>query len=405
MLKLQVKRICLSSFILCFGLFVAASTIRNGLFRNVLLQRFSPVLFLGVLLIIIACCRSSKERVQNSHDTKYLVAVLFTALATIALTVSSGGLGEKLSLILSLFAPIPLLCFRLQKKSDLDDVFNIWLRFSRWSVIIIVFMNILDVVSGYAISSFFANYTGISSYFRQLRQHRCISYMGHPLFTCEILLTHYLLSNVFYSSKGEKTPLIDFFAPLAGIAFARGRVAFLLIIIVFVVSNFERKRAGRIVLGMIILVTLYEIGLFDAVLQRFTNYSFRDDVRNEAIFSLLSINQLRFYWLKGQSMATILDASILATALEYPILRWAYCFGILVSVLLSVICFVWPILKCVRAKNKMVLFVLLALIADVNSYSSLGDAGMKQVPFYVAVFLLLNAAELWREPLKKQKES
>ena len=89
-------------------------------------------------------------------------------------------------------------------------------------------------------------------------------------------------------------------------------------------------------------------------------------------------------------------AEKMIAALEYPLLRWAYLFGIWFSALLGLILFFIPMVKAFQSKNKMIIIVLLILILDVNSYNGITTQSDDMLLYCVAVFLLLNLSYILR---------
>lgn len=386
--------------IIFIGLLITGTTLRTGFYSNVFLQRYSPLLYIGLILLIF-----SKSKENDLFKRKFSISNVLASIFIIIIAVFEVILNEtlisKLSLLISLIIPIVIIAYQFTSKDEFKRFFNIFYKFLRFSCCIIVIVGLLDVIFNYSITLSIANYTSIGSYFRILKQHRIVSYMGHPLFTSEILLSFYIFSHYYSLINSSKEKLYPFIISAIGILLCQSRTATILLLVAFLTFNFNVKKIRYLVLAIIIGLIAYYFGLFDAVLERFTLFN-RGDIRNTSLNSLIASGKLNFYLFHGQNMNFITDATSMAAALEYPILRWAYSFGIIISGLLVIYVFIIPLVKIYRDKNYVLLISTLLLILDVNTYSGLGDIGMKQIFLYIILCTLINLSKYLRMEKKDE---
>lgn len=404
-MNIKPTKLKLYAYIAFSGLFITGSTLRNGVYSNSLLQQNSPLLVIGLVMI---CLVKTKERNLYTQKFDKIGILLYTSLIFVSCSffVIMGSFRSKLMSFISIILPSIVVLYRFQNKEQFYKVFEIWMKLLKLCVTLIVITGVIDILTNYSITHFFAEFTGIASYSRIARQNRCVSYMGHPLYTAEICLSYYLFVHLRAEMTGEKESIIDFTMALLGAALAQGRTAVILLVVAYLLFNLKWRRLQYIVLGIALLWIGYELHIFDSIIQRFTSAISNGDIsagRNSSLFELITSGSLKLFWFTGQEIYYDGRVTLLGMALEYPILGWAYNYGIFIAIILLTLVFIYPLLIVAFRKQKDLLIALIFIILDVNSYSGIANNGYKPLHFYIMVCLILNISNIFYKRCSKSK--
>lgn len=401
----KLTKLELYAYIAFGGLFITGSTLRNGIYSNLLLKQHSPLLLIGLLML---CLVRTKERDLSIQKFDRVGSLLYVLLifSACSIFVIMGYFREKVMSFISVILPSIIVLYRFQNRQQFYKVFEIWMKLLKFCIILIVITGIIDILTSYSITHFFAEFTGISSYSRIASQDRCVSYMGHPLYTGEICLSYYLFSHMRAKMTGEKESIIDFTMALLGAVLAQGRTAVILLSVAYLIFNLKWKRLRYIVFGIILLWIGYKLHIFDSIIQRFIIAINNGDIsagRNSSLFELIRSGSLELFWFRGHEIYYDGSVTLLGMALEYPIVAWAYNYGIFITIILMMLVFIYPILIVSIRKQKDVLIALLFIILNVNSYSGISNNGYKPLHFYIMVCLLLNISKIFYKRNSKSK--
>lgn len=381
---------------ICFlGLFITASVLRYSIFRSNVLRTYSPLLFIGVILIFITDkkndCKFGKDRWGDGDLFCYFV-LLLTSLGVVIYTHSWS---KNFALLLSVIFPSIVVLYRFRSEENYRDIFSMFMCFLNVSVYLMLITGFLDVCLGFKVSYWIAHTTGIDSLIKQASFKRCVTYMGHPLYATEIYLSYYIFKHIECKINNRKENIACFIISLLGVALTQSKTGIVLLAASFLVLNIKNIRYMGIVL--LLIGVCYLLGIFDSVIDRFMLGIQTGDItsaRNTVLFRLLSSGQLQFGWFKMQSLADFSASSKVEVALEYSVLRWAFRFGLLITIPLVLIAYLLPIIKLVKKKSWDLLVCLMVIIIDVNSYAGIGDAGNKALHYYIMAALIINAANI-----------
>ncbi len=394
--KYVVTLLWLSAFLCFFGLFFESTVLKNGVINNNILRTYSILPYIGILLIAIADNAGPRDLYKKKYDdVGVLLYFLLLLISVIALTYM-GAWDNKFGYFISIILPSIIIVYRFRQKKNFEDVFDLFVNFLAVACCLMLFTEILDIFTNMSISKWIANFSGIESLIKQSTNYaRCVTYLGHPLTSAELLLFFYLFYHISCKLKQRHESFIPAIMALLGIALTQSRTALVLFLVCFLIFNFNNKRIRYIIIILLFIAVAYAFGIFDLVIARFTNGITSGDIssgRNTTLINLISTGQLRFYLLRAQTIMETGAQSRFAVALEYPILRWAFNFGVLIAIPLVLIAFIYPFIIVVRRGNKDIIISLIAIMLEVNSYSGIGDTGIRAFTYYVACVLIINAA-------------
>lgn len=384
------------AFIICFcGVFFAETVFRKKIYGDLSISLLSPITYLGIFFIWIKCIDNQNyglgSRLERSLTyLLYILLISFFLYMCIRRHETVRQLGQLLTIIL----PAVITCFTFKDKKTFETALFFYIRFLKIAVIVMVFCGIIDLLTDFYISSYIANSVNSAALIKQAGFKRCVSYLGHPLFSAEIFLSYYLLTSIESEYENKKRKNSPFILALLGISLTQSKIASVVLLICFVTFNLKNKRTRYIGLGLLIISIGYALGLFDSLIDRFIVGIKAGDMtsaRNTILLRLLETQQLRFYYFDMQYISDANSRLKIHVALEYPILRWAFKMGIVCSVLLAIIVFIIPIIKSLKSKNKVIIVSVIAIIIDVSTYSGLGDVGNKPTYYYIIIMMMINA--------------
>ena len=387
--KFVIPTTVVSSFLFFFGYFITGCTLRSGIYNNRFLEIFPPLVIIGVIMIVFSYNKKKGALSNRKFDYKQFSLFIILLFISILSFVVYKNFQTKILSMFTIIVPSIIMCYRFKSTDEFETLLKMLADFLKIAICIILVGDIIDILTNYSFSQFIANFTNISSYYVQAKYHRSVSFFGHPLFTAEIILIYYIVKNLYNNSNAKKNKIIPFILALFCMIMTKSRVGFILLIVSFLVFNHNMKQAKYIFLGLLFLFLGYEFGLFDTIITRFSTFG-RADIRNTKLMEVLSNGTLRFYLFNGQNLADIGYSTPLAVALEYPLLRWAYNFGIINAILLSLLYFIYPLFLLIVRKQKTLILSLFIIILDVNSFSALGDTGLKPLLYIIFVCFIMN---------------
>lgn len=305
--------------------------------------------------------------------TVSLVKLILVAACGVLLHVA----GAPISVYIAEWAPL-LILLVVVPETIFPSLFKGFLKSINFSVAVIAACAALDLVTGYAVSRTIGSFYGTEGLEWLTSSSRLISYMGHSLLTAEIALAYFAL-NIFASKAMDLdnnqilvTLIAVFIVVLTG---SRSAAVVLLSMILISFSSTENIRyIVVIVFGMLLL---YAFGIFDTLIDRVAMGIAAGDItssRNTKLDEMTRAGIIRYDWFQGHPFETGYTSYVRASlviALEYPLLRFAFMYGIAFSALLGIVLFILPVIYVFR-KTGVVSALLLALyFFHVNTYSSI----------------------------------
>ena len=303
--------------------------------------------------------------------------------------INNEGLNTIIRNICISILPISLLLVEINK----DYVENIFIAVTRtlnFFTVIIFSIGILDYLFNVGIMRYVAE-----SFARTLLPwigYRYTSYMGHPLFTKEIFIYFFFFNNISnkYLNKKLMNKYIVLFLSLIGVLIT-GSKAGVILILVSIIFDFNKKsKYINIILSLTIITMVYYMGFFDMTISRLKNNTLTSG-RTEAsdIINELEIVKTKIFIGYGENVQSFIEEKVgttIATAsMEYPIRIWTLKYGILCTILIVSIIFIYPVLYLLRRKSYYLCFVFLIKTTEINMYN-----GLVYKPDNMALFMIFT---------------
>lgn len=304
---------------------------------------------------------------------------------------------ERDNMVEYLYATLCPLFFLYISISDEDTVRYVGIFTRALTIVctVIVLCGVIDMVTGFTVSRFIAEYTQTASLLGMLKEGRMVSYMGHPLQTVELMLLCFLFNTLHSFYLKEKTSIVYVIyyslISAAGIGMSGGKSGLVLLAVSFVVLYANKTGFKYILFILVAGVAAWRLGLLDTAINRLVTGITTGNLttgRFKALSKLWNSGELTFEFFRGHAGETM--STDMISALEFPPLRWAYQFGIWFSIAVSGYLFLPPLIKAIKAKNIPILAAMLILMLDVNTYNGLTTLSDLLLLYCVAVFLLLN---------------
>lgn len=397
MVKIRFNRFQLSVFFLCVGVFVLPSSLRGAISD-------SPYMEINFIALAALCCiylnNIKKPACISAIETnkwleKWCVLSLILLLITfVILTVKRKDYESCLAYFVMLIFPALFSNFEFKDSAIFKGLVKVWMIFLHGSAIFMLVCSLGDILFENYVSLFFTNLYQITSLFNSVQAGRMVSYMGHPLLSCELFLiyyaTYYLYTTKYLQKREKIYPVL---ISLLGIALTGSKAGIVLILAAVILFHANWQGQKIVPFALLGILLLYGLGLFDLVIERLRIGFQSGDItttRNTALTALLSRGELTFDWFSGQNIDYSWE---MVAALEYPVLRWAYQFGIAVALSLTFVVFVNPVLKLLQYKvKKEWLFGIGIVAVFVNTYNGLALQRDHMLIYCVTVIFLVNMA-------------
>ena len=383
---------------LCIGLFMIPSVMRTAILN----YSFMEINFIGWPAIFFMYLNSRKQDNyilyrQGAKTFEYcnfiLIAILFIGFGIV--TINRRDYAACALYIVTILLPTFVINYEWKRGAIFRKCLDVWVNALRICCYIMFFCGVIDKLTGNYISFYFANLYNVESLLVNAESGRMVSYLGHALFSCEIFLIYYV-TQYLYNTRllKKKENVFDIFISVIGVALTASKSGIVLLLGIIIVLHANWKSRRLIPIVLLGIITIYYFGLFDVVIDRLTIGLKMGDLssaRNTALARLLANGRLSFRMFTGQNIDYGWE---MTAALEYPILRWAYQFGIFVAVVLSLIVFVLPLIRLLIMKvDKAFIFGSLVIMVYVNTYNGIALQRDHMLIYCLTVFFVVNMAK------------
>lgn len=376
--------------IMCIGLLFFPSILRTRIWDNAVTD--INMLAMGALLIL--------QKKACVHKYNRGTFAFFSILLWVSFLLLSMYRRDYLTCALvaaTILLPTYFINIRFRDDKVIECTY-VWVRTLKICTVIMVSCGLIDYASNHAVSKFFADFYNVISLQRLSAARRMVSYMGHALLSGEVFLITYVTVYLYrFVLKEKQDSLTWFIICFAGCVMTGSKACVVLIVIAFMLFHLSWKKQKYIIIALFALLLVYATGIMDTFLSRFLLSVETNNLttnRMSALKSLFEAGELNFSWFKGKNIDY---GWKMVAALEFPILRWAYQFGIMVSLCLTIIAFVMPVFSMIKLKvPKEFLYGILVIIADVNMYNGLALTRDNMLIYCVSVIFVMNMALLCR---------
>ena len=385
---IKLNKTVVFSFLISVGLLLFNATLRAKISPLVIMAFNIPV-YLGFLFFL-----PNSTGIKHMSK-KFLTKGVFTwlALLTIMLISMIGSGSIRLNFIIAVAVPVVLGFVELKKSYDIVPIFAIWLKILNFVLLLVALGGVFDLISGYSVTNFFTEFykTEAILQMRIDEPERIISVLGHPLVASEIGLIGCICNYIdTIALKTSNYQVLGFAVSLVVIALSGSKIAFFLALIIMLMLSRGNHKIRNTLLLVIIAYGIYSLGLFDVVIERFVEGVRSGDLstgRNVRLEQLYSAKALEFNFFSGHEQEL---SEHFVIALEYPILRLSYRYGIFYTICLCAAIFLRPLIIIFRRKQFYLFLVLLFLIIDVNTFSSITATGDGMLLYSVMIFFFMN---------------
>lgn len=323
-----------------------------------------------------------------SRSVSVVRFVLFAGLVFLAFST-----GMSISYLISCLFPLVLLLIVIPE-TIFPSFFEGFMRVLNVVMVIIVACAACDVVSGSAVSKTITAFYGSASLVSMSSSGRLVSIMGHSLLTAEVALLYFALSHIANRAMGIRVnqvlvPLIT--AAVVLLTGSRSAMVCLLCMFILAYSNADNiKYCIVIIFG---LFAFYLAGLFDTMIDRIMIGIKTGDMtssRNIQLDQLIAAGIIRYEWFAGHEFDY--SNGLLVIALEYPLLRFAFSYGIAFAVLLGIYLFLLPLMQTFRSLGAVPCGLLALYFVHVNTYSSICSTQDGMLQCVIVAWLFIGAA-------------
>ncbi len=394
-MKITLSKNQRDAFIISIGFLFFPSYMRSTFLPHNIAW-FNFVAVIGLFLLM-----SHKNTCSFSIKKRWLILIylLLTVLYAVSYMKYRADLFYAMSLYVSWIVPLFLIFMEISKDKFLA-IFKTWLKVLNFMVYFITICFIADRFLGIEFSEFFrvlygGTDSGISAMSANMLGNRLVSYLGHPLFTTEMVLIFYVCNYIYDKLFiNRRLPIIYILVSFFDIALVGSKAGIVIIASIALLHNFQNKRFRYMFILAFIGALMYSIGVFDTVIQRFIQGIQSGDLtssRSSAWVKLFetgiySINMWTGQWTVDSTQTTLVAAT------EYPFIRWSFLIGSVFSGVLSTVLFVFPIFKLLKLKQFKILIGMIAIILDVNTFNTISTQKDALLLYCWFVFLVLGAA-------------
>lgn len=371
---------------IALGLFVAPYLLRHKLIPgSEAVWALNPVVLLTVAWLLLYMLG---HKYAMSRSFGVVRSVLFAGLVLLAFST-----GMSPSFLIACLLPLVLL-FVVVPETIFPAFFKGFMRVLNAVMLLIAACAACDVASGFSVTKAITNFYGLDSLISMSSSGRLVSIMGHSLLTAEVALLYFALNQIASRFMGAKINQILVTLVAAAVVLltgSRSAMVCLLCMIILAYSNAENiKYCIVIIVG---LLAFYLAGLFDTVIDRIMIGIKSGDMtssRNVQLDQLVAAGVIRYDWFTGHEFDY--SNNLLIIALEYPLLRFAFSYGIAFSVLLAIYLFVLPLVQTLRGLGIVPFGLLALLFVHVNTYSSICSTQDGMLQCVIVAWLFVGVA-------------
>lgn len=387
---LRIDKTVIFGALIGVGLLLFNATTRTTISQSIIMTFNIPV-YIAFLFFL------PKSMGMGKISKKFLKKIfIWLALALIMLISMAHSDAIKPAFIISISVPIIIGLVELRDSNDAVGVFSVWLKILNIVLFLVVAGGVIDLFSGYFVTEFFTNFyhTEAILQMRIDEPNRIITVLGHPLISSEIGLIGCIcnyIDAVFF--KTAKHQIFKFIISMIVIALCGSKVAFILALFLLILFNIGNRKIRNIILVFTLIYIFYSLGMFDVVIDRFVRGIQSGDLttgRNVRLLELYSVGALDFKFFSGHGQEL---SEYFIIALEYPLLRLSYRYGIFYTICLFGVIFIYPLITILKRKQMLLFWGLLCLIIDVNTFSGLAATGDGMLLYNVVLFLFMNISQ------------
>lgn len=391
-------KLLIGLFILCF---IYSNTIRVMLKVNTNIDvRFSiitSILFIGIFLV------NSKKINFINLNIFFLIGILQICSAIYFKT----SITSIYAFVNTIWIPLILMTIKV-KKEIMIKLFEKFVNLYNILIIILTITIIIDYITSGSIQLFMAKFLDGTTYQRVIvfeqnsGIYRAHTLLGHALTTAYYYLI-FLGINMSYLSYFKKNSNIKknnvILISIVGLFLSNSKFALMLSTILFFlnIKNSKHKLiyvCGIIFIGAILINTDY---FHENIIARFNQAIELGDITNGRLTALNTFlesnNKFNFILGHGMWSSDNLLEYLGTNNFEMPILMFAYDYGILSTVLIIYIIYIYPNIVFIKNKSYYMAIVFNILFLFGNSYNGFAVGLTTFQMFSIITFILINISK------------
>lgn len=371
---------------IALGLFATPYLLRHRLIPgSEAVWALNPLVLLTVAWLLLYMLGHKYSMSRSVSAARF---VLFAALVFLAFST-----GMSASFLISCLLPLVLLLIVIPE-TIFPSFFEGFMKVLNIVMVIIAACAACDVVSGSAVSKMITAFYGSDSLVSMSSSGRLVSIMGHSLLTAEVALLYFALNQIASRAMGIKVNQVSVTLIAAAVVLltgSRSAMVCLLCMVILAYSNVDNiKYCIVIIIG---LLAFYLAGLFDTMIDRIMIGIKTGDMtssRNVQLDQLVAAGTIRYDWFTGHEFDY--SNGLLVIALEYPLLRFAFSYGIAFAVLLAIYLLLLPLLQTLRRLGIVPCGLLALYFVHVNTYSSICSTQDGMLQCVIVAWLFIGVA-------------
>lgn len=375
-----------AGILIALGLFATPYLFRHKLIPgSEAVWAVNPVVLLTVAWLLLYML-GHKYRI--SRRVSVIGVVLLAAVAITALST-----GMTISFVIACLLPLVLLLI-VVPETIFPSLFQGFLKVLNVAMLVIAACAVCDLVSGFAVSKAIGSFYGSESLVSMNSSGRLVSIMGHSLLTAEVSLIYFALNQMADKAMGLKVNQILITLVAAGVVLLTGSRSAMVSLICMIILAYSNPNNIKYCIVVILgLFAFYLAGMFDTMIDRIQMGIQSGDMtssRNTKLDELIAAGVIRYEWFSGHDFNYANTSLIIA--LEYPLLRFSFSYGIAFTVLLAVYLFVLPAIRTFAQLGIVPCGLLILYLAHVNTYSSICTTQDGMLQCVVVVWLFVGLA-------------
>lgn len=387
-----MKRICIknisyfSIILLLVSLIITPYYVR-GIFLPEKIKSLNILAYLSIIMLFI----------YNFKKYKKKMLMIIAIISLIFIYSQSSANKEILATIktyLGIIVPLFLIGINLNKET-FTITFTRFIKIYNLFIMILVFIGIIDHFMGNVFAkgfSYIFNDSGYLLWAMDPTRNRYLSYMGHPLYNTELFLIFFVLNNL-YNKYFEK--IIPYFVisliSIVGIGLTGSKTGLVLIVIGIILLSIKNKKAFITQIPIMILGAGF--GVFSTTITRLSTETLTTG-RSKYWVKVMQYNMFPIKFFSGYGSGFTFDYNKImagaSAAFEYPIRLFSLEYGILFTIMLYIVLFIYPIIILIRRKHFGILIGFMVVFIDVNTFNGIGLAQDHMFTFCLFELIIIN---------------
>lgn len=368
--------------------------------KNILGDLGAPnIVFIGLMIVYMFI------NLKKINMRRVILIILIIIYIFIIDKIGSNNNMESIfkSISINIF-PIFVLTIRMPK-NEFKGSFYKFLKVFNIFTFIIFFIGLLDPLLdfkimkniSYSLEPSLIEWINVNS---KLIGYRYTSYMGHALFTKEIFIYFYFLNIIFEKTFGKRilNENITKIIAVIGILLTGSKFGTILIIISIFITDLISNKLKSLIISIIILVVGYILGFFKTIFIRLNNTSFTSGRYESLVYiNRFNIIKTRLFTGYGEYIDRIIllvsTPEVATASLEFPIVILILKYGVLCTLMIGYIIFLYPLITFFRRRQLYLIFIFFIKLIDVNSYNGLILKPDNMILFVLFVSILLGVSD------------